>query len=263
MPAHPSCIQPLCTALDSSLWINDHVDQYIRTQHVYSFKTAYSFLHSLCFITRRSLVFDAMRKYAWCLLERTHTRVRQLYVSASPICRRTEGAGLKSCPNFTVCNSSGPQWAFDMNGGLCSACSMCLGPLLFTQPGADSNVCPICLGDGGERVQMTCGANHNVCTACFRQPLAVAPYPTQFSFGCPKFKPGTACQLEIVAVWKRLHPEQYNSFLTSLKSFGTHDDQRARVRKTALMRCPVCRGGSPWNGENATREISVAWAATS
>jgi hypothetical protein len=139
---------------------------------------------------------------------------------------------------------------------------MCLGRLQFSKADpADGDVCPICLEEGGERVQMTCGGNHNVCTECFRKPLTIVRYPTQFDFGCPRFRPDTQGQLDIIAAWRRLHPARYAAFLRALRAFGTDSDERAVAQKELLTRCPVCRGGSPWNGENTDHKLVEAWTA--
>ena len=164
------------------------------------------------------------------------------------------GGGWYKCPNYSVCHAAGTKWAFSQHAGLCPACYMCLGHLHFFTQRNDSvssgDVCPICLEQGGERVQMTCGGNHDMCTACFRQPLTFVRYPTLFDFGCPRFKPGTPGQLDIIEAWRRLHPAKYIAFFKSLVAFGTDRDKRASAQKELLTRCPVCRGGSPWNGKN-------------
>lgn len=161
------------------------------------------------------------------------------------------------CPNYSVCRAYGTKSAFGRHEGLCPACYVCLGHLHFTEPNSSADVCPICLEEGGSRVQMTCGRNHNMCTVCFRQPLTFVRYPTLFDFGCPKFMPGTPGQLDIIVAWRSLHPAKYTAFFRSLVAFGTDRDKRAVAQKELLTRCPVCRGGSPWNGKNTKFELDV------
>ena len=159
------------------------------------------------------------------------------------------------CLNHSVCHASGSKWAFVLHRGLCPACYMCLGHLRFFTPpdniaSSGGDVCPICLEQGGERVQMTCDGNHNMCTACFRRPLTFVGYPTVFDFGCPRFRLGTPGQLDIIVMWSKRCPAKYTEFFKSLLAFGTDRDKRAAAQKELLARCPVCRGSSPWNGRN-------------
>lgn len=174
---------------------------------------------------------------------------------------------VQKCPNHPVCLTSGAQRLFDLGrDGLCAACTSRFGRLFFIQPhntasttsnatiatppAARGHECPICLEEGGEHVRMTCGGNHSVCTACFARPLRLTGYPTEFDFGCPKFRPGTQGQVDIISVWRRLFPAQFTAFRYALQDNARRSTERARAQRDSLARCPLCRGGSPWDGGN-------------
>jgi len=184
-------------------------------------------------------------KCAWCSTECP----QDVLDSNDSLC--TTCSRVTRCPNFLVCDAACPQWALDCHGGRCHDCTVQLGPLTFREASSADDPCPVCLEAAPWRVQMTCEGKHDVCVACFRTPWKREPGPQPEAFGCPCAS-DEEDEDDVIEQWSETHPTQYRRWGDACDRDEARGDEQRAGAEQALARCPVCRGGSPWDGGNVT-----------
>lgn len=148
-------------------------------------------------------------------------------------CVNNDYDSCQKCANYTICKEMVPKDTKGLqNPFLCMMCDKMLGQLLIRKPQTKSECC-ICLEDSQAfEVKMDCGHEHWVCQDCFAKPLQT---------DCLVFTKKTTMILLLRLGWKKTF--QLVSFMPPI---SRKQQEIIRVRLESLLRCPLCRGKSPW-----------------
>jgi hypothetical protein len=161
------------------------------------------------------------------------------------------------CVNFKFCGSRMPEWICYASGDMCTGCDSRLGVLDIFQASDTTDECPICYENAINRVRMTCGNTmHNICVACFRKPDSLYfPHLCPQSFGCvyphsvdTKLRKQMAANTQAFNDWRGMYPIEYSLYTDAVDYVEKEHGKRYDMLVDSLCRCPLCRGGSPWDG---------------
>lgn len=179
-------------------------------------------------------------------------------VSLQPRCRNA-----KVCKRFASASNK---------RSLCTICDAFLGPLKIaaktSREDGEPAECPVCLETAYEHVMMRCGGNHFVCLSCFSLPFdpvvgdsARLSWPRPEEYGCPRFTLPSETDVTYVAPWLTdlyrqnknrykewmlKEPGSYRRYLSACECVAMERSQKRHTALHAMMRCPLCRGASPW-----------------
>ena len=169
----------------------------------------------------------------------------------------------QKCPNFELCNTTGPKYYFLCHEGYCTGCHISFGnKTLEIRDTTES--CVICFDTKGRELKFPAGCEHWFCIPCSRDMIfwdetrhTLSPVP----YGCPPCPKGCdnpitgqQCYCEeyygdeteenpcVIEKWRREYPNQYKRW---------NDEERVSMETIigtfANRRCPLCRKYLPDN----------------
>lgn len=139
----------------------------------------------------------------------------------------------QKCANYVVCQDMVSESVQGkQNSVLCRMCDQLLGKLLIRKSNTKTECC-ICLNDHEVfEIKMDCGQEHWVCQDCFAKPLQ-----TDYLVLTKK---------TIMVSFARLGWRKTVQLVNLMTLTVGKQKEILRTRLNSLMRCPLCRGKSPW-----------------
>lgn len=139
----------------------------------------------------------------------------------------------KKCANYIICKDTVPESDNGLQDRLlCMMCDQMLGKLSIRKPSPASECC-ICLDDNRAfEIKMDCGQEHWVCQDCFSKPLQTDYF--------------VLTKKTIMISFLRLGWKKTVQLVNMMPCTLGQQREVIRARICSLLRCPLCRGKSPW-----------------